>query len=810
MQDASSAFDTAAATHRTWVPPRMRTDWLLDGYDGDGSIDDLSAQASSEWTVSHDLDDGYPSSVSFVSGTAIPELGAELAGRVVNGVPMTAGAFWSPLRTDSPLYGIERDLQPLTLDMGLVTSSGPEYVRVFTGQTVNTPVKGGKAQLKALSAARIALMKQVLPPAFPAIYFGGLHASWVVSWCLFQCGIYAGPKIREGSTVLYYPMHGSFHRFLDADAPYGNLLTTEGINWIETTQADPVGTLHAADELNWIEGPYVAAPDLQLRTDLTRRAYQAALPFTYGDGQASAFTQSGNAGRLEAWIRGDQADVNTAPGGSGNFSRLFGLQLTNTSGGASAALGVDISRRVYVTVYDGTNRRTLTGATVPTDGAWHFIGAAYDMTADKLWTCMDNSSTSTGATMVTSALPATTDAFNDSTFLLSYLPFSDVSFATGTQANVDSYPLWRNDSTFAQTARVGLSPNKLLACAEPLPREAWSIIADYAQSELAMLRCDENDIVQYLPLSWWVKDAQQELLYSIDTQRNAAPFDIDYDPSKIRNSVTVSYSEATLPVYSAETGDFRHLYELPNSTEIRLDANSVTDLTFTFSGTKAAKVNTTVIFAVSDSDAQNLNAAGWTFVTLNTALDGSGTYVATDITDDVAGEIVSWNAGQVTMRLTNQTAGPLYLANNVSVPALVVTGVTVTEVQTYVTDSDAASVALRGERSMSMQSPAAQTQEMARRLARNVKMSLRGPRATIGDESSGINVLGDPRRQPGDLVAVNDAETGASGGLWRLQSVRHALRGAAYTQQLVVREVLPIGFVGVHRVGQCLVGPNRG
>src|SRR5687767_7142387 len=125
MQDASEEFEAAVATHRTWVPPRLRTDWDGTGYGGDGTIDDLSHQMASTWEVDHSLDDGYPDSVTFVSGVSVPELSTELVGRPDpdTGAPITAPAYWSPLRTDSPVYGYDRDIPPVTFDVGLVTEA---------------------------------------------------------------------------------------------------------------------------------------------------------------------------------------------------------------------------------------------------------------------------------------------------------------------------------------------------------------------------------------------------------------------------------------------------------------------------------------------------------------------------------------------------------------------------------------------------------------------------------------------------------------------------------------------------------------
>lgn len=711
--------------------------------------------------------------------------------------------YWSPLRADSPLYGVERDLPGVTLDTGLVTASGPEYVRIFTGQMVNTPVKDGKAALKAMSATRIALMRQVLPPAFPANHAGGLRASWPVSWALAQAGIYAGPKPRAGYTTLYYPNHGSLRRFLTAGYPGGNQTGTGQLDRWTSYEVTAAGAQGQIADVGWIDGPYVAAPDLQLRTALSRRAYQLNPPFHQEEGQPSALTQVGHKGRLEAWVRGDAADYNTAPGGSGGVSALMKLQMVNLTASGSAQMGIDTARRVYITVNDGAGTRTLTGSTLPTDGAWHFVGAAYDFDSDKLWTCLDNTVTSASASLVTTNLPTSGNSFNTtSTFILSYLPFSDFTFSTGAQANPDDFPVWRNAAAFAPTARVGLSVNALLAMAEDAPREAWELIAGFAQAELAAMRCNELDEFEYLPPGWWVRDDQQAVVDELTTGLNASAFNVDLDPSRIRNTVTVSYSEATLPTYSTTAGTYRRTYEMATNIEVPVPPG-LTTLRITF-GSPVVVLNQT-IQALTDITAPLTAAAdpNTSYATYNLSADGTGPYT----TGSITAAITAWDAGGVTIQFTNISTFTYYLANDVNVPALVLTGIPVTMTQTYAADSDAASVALRNERGLSVSAPGVQTSAAARRLARNLVSNLRLPMATIGDDSSGITVTADPRRQPGDLVGIEDTETGVTGDLWRLQSVRHAGSGAAYTQQVVARRVFPICIVGEGLVGRSLVGP---
>jgi hypothetical protein len=806
MQNASAAFQAAAAARRAWMPARVRADWGADGYSGDGSIDDLTGQTGEEINVSHDLDDGYPATVRFVSGTAAPVADTTLGGRTVGGAPMSAAAYWSPLRIDSPMYGYERDVAPLTIEAGLVTLNGPEYATIFTGQTVGTPVKSGKATLQGLSASRVALMKPVQPPAVSHRLARSTRSSWPVSWCLYACGLYAGPKIREGVTAAYFPMHGGLWRFHDGRSPGGNQIAGLYEQWI-LVEVDATGATTFATEIDWIPGPYVAAPAVQLTAALSRRIYETNIPLgTTAGTEADALSQAGAAARVEAWIKGDAADVNNAPGGSGSVSRLFGFQFDgNNASFPSAAFGVGTDRKVYVTVFDGVNTRTLqSSATLPTDGAWYFIGAAYDFVADRLWVNLNGTvQSSSPGTMLQANLPATDTWLNIAPYMLSYLPVSDITLTTGAQANADNYPLWRNDASFAPTARVGLSAADLIGVGHTSPREAWQVIADYAQVELAMLRCDELDVVEYLPPGWWVRSAQQVLRDEFHTTRNAGPFDVDFDPTRIRTSVKVNYSRAQIPAYSADYGVDRRVLELNNAASSNSEVyipQGVTDLRFPFS-TPVIKLYTSIQLATGAQADSNSHFASSSYVSLNAMPDGTGTEYTTGVTVTV----VAWDPGGVTVRFSNSTTTPLFLANSVNAPPMCLTGTPMALTSDYVQVGDSGGA--RGERLLEASASGALSEPQARRLARNLLANLRHPMATVGDESSGVEVTANPLRQPGDLVTLTDPETGVGGGLWRLQSVRHKLKGASYTQEVTSRQVYPICVVGQGRVGYSLVGP---
>lgn len=808
MQDSSAEFDEAVVAHRTWVPPRLRTDWDGTGYGGDDTIDDLSGQMEDGWSVDHSLDDGYPEAVTFVSGVSVPEFSTGLLGRAdpATGAPITAPAYWSPMRTDSPVYGYDRDIPPITFDAGLVTAAGREYVRVFTGQMVNTPVRGGRAELQTMSASRLKLMKLVQPPGFSTAYSKGIYATWPISYSLAVCGLFAGPQVRSG-TAWYAPMHGSAWAMI----PSGNqvLTATEialGISfpqWFAYMQAATDVSPILIDEVDWISGPYVSAPDLQLTAALRRTLYITGLKL---DADAPpALTQSSCAGRLEMWVKGDATDVNNAPGGSGTVTRLCSLWMqTFSPGNPYVRMGVTPTRQVEVSVWDSGVTRTLTSAaSLPTDGGWYFVGAGYDIDADRLWVNLDGTVTASTASMSAANLPSSSFDDFDSGYpvFLATLPVAEVTFTTGAEANADDYPLWRDDPSFAPNATLYPSAIKLNVVAEPEPREAWQIITDFAKAELASVRLTETDEFEYLPLAWWVRDEQQVVTDLIATDLNAEEFGIDYDPTKIRNAIKVTYQDTRALEFDDVLG-FRPVFEFSSdsSTSVVITPG-VTVIRFAYSGTGVLPRQR--IDLLDDVGAE---IAGDGYATLCDVIDGVGTYATNE---QVTISFDAWDAGSATLRFTNYTGFSWYLVNSGEAPALRILGIPVEESSAFVTDVDAMSVAARGERSLEVSAPGLQTSESARWLARVLKMNLRRAVPTIGSDQQGIKVLAHPGRQPGDLGVFRDSVTGVTGGLWRIRGVHHTGKGPDYTQAVIARQTLPIMTIGEGVIGESLIGPRQ-
>jgi hypothetical protein len=762
-------------------------------------IDDLSALAGS-WTVEHDLDDGYPDSVTFVTGEGFGQATVEDLGSpaiyLTDGEPMEPAAFFSPYNDRSPVFGLDRDVAPVTIDHGLVTTAGIERVRVFTGQMSDILVKGGRATLTATSATRLRMLKLVQPPAF-AWNEVGLNGTWPVSWALAQCEIYVSPPPRDGCRW-WVPMHGSTRPFV----PSQNVqLDDDATFWGASEILSPTDLRSWRPE--WITGPFMLAPHCRVTADETFRVSQSAIEFGDGD---DMFSQAGNKGRLEFWARGDATDVNGSVGGSATVTRLAGMRMmTDLVAGRGYFMGLDRDRRAFVTVNDGTNSATLTSDdTLPTDGEWYLVGAAYDMTAEKLWvTNFGGTTKSTTASALNAALLPALDTFEPNLpSWVAYIPVAEVQFTTGAEANVDNFPTWLDDIPFAADAVVTPSVLELTAIAEREPVEVWGFISQYAQAELAVMRTDESDVFNYLGLGWWVRDAQQQVVDSLSTEFNASTVDINTDPTKIRNAVRVSYDHL-------EVANVRvPVYRISEQLTI---APGVTVVEFAFSNSVVALADNEVLFLDDSVGSATLIRDGsydaFNFVLLNTATDASGTF-ATE-TDGITIEKTSWYAGGTVWTFTNVSGATYYTASAENLPTLQVAGHPLTVTSTYVTDSNDLSVAVRGERALPVSATQGiQTAVDARRLARDLKMALRKPVPIV----ESLNLFGDTRRQPGDLVTFADPSITRASGLWRVQAVTHQYQiregTVEYTQPARIRPTKGIGVWGQSTWGTCLWGES--
>jgi hypothetical protein len=751
-----------------------------------GLPDDISAQLGS-WTVDHHLDDGFPDAVTFISGVGTPELTANLgppAAHLTSNVPQTAREYYSPYNETSPLWGRARDVPPVKLEAGVVGASGPERVAVFTGQMADIPVKRGDATLNAVSATRLKLAKLVQPPAVNGFYQGA-NATWPISYALAACGVYASPPPQAGCR-LWAPQHGSVRSFLPAT------------NYENTDMVVQVGahlsTRSASDYIRVVEGPYVAAMEYGINSEWYQRAFRnpaVTTPINLAAGPD--LISSTGKGKFEMWVRGDAVDRNYAPGGSGSIIVLQQFYIDNTNGSGLECWLSPVDRKMHMFMKDGTNSGSVVSdIAVPTDGTWHFLGWGWDVANKKVWVNIDGTVKNATIAALNPALLPTTDTFAASNPKMIFcLPTAEVQVTAGVTPDTSQ---WLMDIPFTPMAQVTKSVMDLANIAESSPVEAWAYIAAFAQAELASMRTDELDVFTYFGFGWWVKAAQQAVAETYSTEFNIGNVDINVDPTKIRNEIAVSFTEVT------SVNAFVIVFSSTEPVTV-LPGVSYVSLPLSLAAFELRGFTFTNIVAATTTQPMNVNS-----VSFNGAPDGTGLYYSADW---VTATVFDWNPGEVIVKFTNTSQITLYTANDKNWPAITIAAKAQDSQQATITDVDATSILIRGERSLDVSTQSLQTRVNARRLARRLKMALREPQPA----AEKLPLFGEARRQPGDLVQFEDPSMTKVSGLWRVQSVTHTHNSNGdevnYTNDVIVRPTRDICVVGTGRIGQTLVGPRE-
>lgn len=781
MQSSSSNFtQEISGGSVTWAQPKVFADWDRTGYGADGSIDDLSAQVGDEFTIEHHLDDGLPDAVSQVTGLGSPTLTTPLAyGR--NG--QRASTYFSPYNGGSPVSGFDRDVAPVKLEWGAVTSAGQEYVRLFTGQMGNIPVKGQGAELRAGSATREKLRTLVWPSGIEGAV-AGLNATWPISYALAQSGVYASPPPRAGCR-LWMPMHGSLMPMLPAQRPVAqNTFFGMGQRLPSNPLSSTIG------RPTFVPGPFVLAAFGQAVAGIRNNAFASSIDLAPG---TDLISKAGNKGRVEFWVRGDAANVNATPGGSGNITNLVDVYLPNDNG-SHIRCGINKSRQGVITVSDGVSAFTVaTPDTLPSDGAWYLFGCAWDFAAgtQSLKRMLSSTVDVYLPTVLVSNLPVADDF---TTSIEAFLPIAEFHLTSGTDAVIANSP-WINDPSYF-TSNVILRPSilELEGLTETVPREAWELIGSFAQAELAMMRTDELDRFCYLPMPYWTEAGPQTVADALSTATNTSDLDINADPSLIRNAVSVSYTDTQVVTDT--------LYEVFDGLPT-IGPRTTTVITVVWAK-PATGVNSYALFGLDDTQLTTGSDPGATYFTANTDPDALGTYALGSAGSDITVQLSSWTPRGGTITVTNPTGSTWYFVNATNGAAVLSLGGQAVHTATAAAVArDATSIAKRGERGLTVSLDAIQRVSDAQAIANELAARLAIPRPIVGN----VDLFPDPRRQPGDLVTLADAVNTGASGLWRIQSLAHNRSGNDYTQTATIRQALPVGHWDVDGWDNMTWGP---
>jgi hypothetical protein len=376
-----------------------------------------------------------------------------------------------------------------------------------------------------------------------------------------------------------------------------------------------------------------------------------------------------------------------------------------------------------------------------------------------------------------------------------YLPIAELQICGGAQANPDNY-VWVNDPTYWSTASAGadIRPSQLnlVGLSELQAREAWEYISSFAQAELAMMRTTETDKFAYYPIPWLAETAQQTAQQALSTSTNLdGSLTLKKDPTIIRNQATVNYLAAT----AVGTVQWRRS-TIHDDFTVNTIPPGVTTITY------LTDVPTLWVETAYDPFDTPTGAAVETrnFVCLNTATDGSGTYVSSS--SQVRVRVSAFTPSSVTVEYTNLTGTTYYTVNNTTNPYVHILGLALITGETSHISQSATSIATRGVRGLTLDAPAIQDETTATWVANELVARLMRPRVSVTG-----TVRGDPRRQPGDMVTLADPTGTKATGNWRLATIDHNVQGADYTQDITATLALSVGVWGQSTWGDCLWGP---
>lgn len=723
---------------------------------------------------------------------------------VVRERPMLdAVGYFSPFNKISPLSGWERDTAPTTAAVNVVTPTGPVPTTVFTGVMADIPVSNRSATLQAVSSTRLKMDKSF---TVPTVNGGreGATTDWYASYIASQGGQYFGPAPTR-NTRFWAPLHGSLHPHMDGPTSY---CTSYNYDLSRSAVGDAW-----AQRPKVVDGPFATAMYGQMTNDfvesnsiVTDPNWQTEPPGVANPLTYDLLSKLNGKGRLTFFIK---ADPNVAtPAAMGALDPyLFRFTLYNLTPSGSSTNYIEFKIRGD-RQYDHTLVNTASavgGLTLPTDGAWYLIGFGWDYIAGTTVGKRNgfNWSTNAHSSSINDLPSSTRDLYSrglfTNAFIQSRLPISDIDISfgpetyTGTPAN--DWSSWRRASSYLVPALPGQNatfrPTKipLNAIAEPVPVQGWSKLQELAQSTLYSTRLNEEDNLEYVPLSYFGETAQMTVSTAniLDTSLNASQVEFEADATKTRNIVTTEYQE------------------------LRVDSSrsSVLEITSPISLPRGESFQT---FALDTQIAETHGAAFWQStipdiqVLTGTQIDGGaaiqnehvmtpnvfydGASIGRRFSTAVKARIVSWDTSTVTIRFRNGFPIPIWLSNSGNqIPVLRILGYPIRRSDAYTTVRDPGSVGLRRERALTAGLPWIQDRDSAEMITAALVNQVARPRPQIS-----ITVMGDPRRRPGQLTKLIDATGTAVNGTWRIMACTHRQAGAMYVNDL---ELVIVGEVGV-------------
>src|SRR5215218_598185 len=720
---------------------RLLVDWDRNGYGS--TIDDLSA-AYSSIEVERELAVDIPQDVKLVAGHVAGKLTAKLAtpGQTSAGTRVdpriSPRAYFSPYRTDMPLYGKERRLRPTLAQIQAVTAAAgsPETLAWFTGRTSELLAEG-EPTLEVLDGWADALRQIQLPLvlADDRTYSATaqkprLYADWVVDYIFRRIGYYASPPKRpnsQGSAT----MHGSL-------APEtGFLRAGFGANYSKLSfepEADPASAFNHSAK-------FVRA----VNTDgTTSQVITYELAPGGGPGPNNGQTMV-----YEGWHR------------MLSTSRNQPLFIVYQSGAATpfvSAYWQSATGKLQVTVNRGgadTNHSTaLTGPTIAPGTSWHYYHFFISFTSTGVNITFRYDSTTTGPVNIATdsftasgnfdrwgACRGKVDAYADSAF---------DGLSEAMQVTSETSAGTYNDA-FVPTAIIDPSWNELDATPAAERIEAAGLLALIADAELAQIGFTETGIAYFYNRSRWTRSPATVSQKTLSTNLQIEQLPIREAREQVRNKITARTQPPDVLVA-------KDVWGLPKLKGI--GANSI--ITFL--------VNTKNPITNLDTTVTATQTGGQSRYQANRNRDGSGT-VVTNLTFSIQ----QIDVNTIKISITNPDVAPAWLVTTTGRNYFFLSADFVQfgedntttsknfKVESADTTATNASAAEFGEQLLELNpdlsNPFMQDEDSAQVLVDDVALRTAAPKPVLEEFTLS---QGDPSLQLGDRVTIQAVQSGVS------------------------------------------------
>ena len=758
--DASPELLAAINAPERTALVRVRMDWDGDGYGTttvlpDGrtvDIDDLTRHAGAV-SIDRTLATELPEQVRVVAGSAAAAASVDLNRGDPGDESLDAAAYFTRGSARSPVGGKERLRRSVTVDIGMVTSAGPQYVRRLTGLSRRLPTTTGQQRTAALEVLdnreRLRDLVTLIPGSGP---LSGYDGTFVVCQAWHACGFHAGPAPRD-DVMLWQPCYGSLLPIIPRPA--------DNTDW--ALMFVPGGG--TGPRPGFVTGPFVLAHDggyFNSDSDYAR----PQLLINPADP-----TWEGLAGRVELWVYG-VASPSTGP--TGSSGRHIVALVTAGQEGTYAVVQHDGRLALFNRDFLGVTLHSYVSTlAVSADGRWHAVGISWDHTAQQGVFHLD------GRVEVVTTSISTSEMDGAVTVQATgYAPYSDLQ--------VSAAPIGAGwlAADVAPNAVIDPSTLQLEACHESRSREVWELVTEIAACEQAVVTCDEEGVPSYRTRRRLIDDVGQTVQRTLraDTA-DLLEVDVDDGIDQIRNIAQVSYRPVEVMAAGVVCEDTaqRSLLSDSSMTVVVSFLDPVLDLD---TGIALIDIGS---FESADPTGSMLAA------TLNDDYtDDGGAVMAYD--GLIVATVLEWTPAAATVQIVNHSGVTVYFASLLLYGIRCVVGNQVTAEARH-----EGSIDTFGSQPLPLSMPQwVQHSDVARSLAAAVIGDLRAPRRTIAR----ILAVGDPTRQLGDREAIDYPTRPELDGEYWLTAIKDQLSDTGgYTQVLALREASTVLRWGIGRWG---------